>query len=80
VSTLKEELNYKTILKFSLDILQALEYLHSNKIIHMSLRPKNVLISKDGILKLTDYGFVEYKDHYYRTQYIQQDFPELQCK
>ena len=79
VSTLKEELNYKTILKFALDILTSLEYLHTNKVIHMSLKPKNVLISKDGILKLTDYGYVEYKDHYYRTQYIQPDFPDIQC-
>jgi serine/threonine protein kinase len=34
----------------------ALEYLHKNSIIHRDLKPDNLLINKEGHIKLTDFG------------------------
>lgn len=38
------------------EIVLALEHLHQNKIIYRDLKPENVLIGKDGHIKLTDFG------------------------
>ncbi len=38
------------------EICQALACAHKNGIIHRDIKPKNILISKEGIIKLTDFG------------------------
>lgn len=37
----------------------ALEYLHSQKIVHRDMKPDNMLINKDGHIVLTDFGLSE---------------------
>ncbi|XP_046961728.1 neither inactivation nor afterpotential protein C isoform X1 [Vanessa cardui] len=41
------------ILKYT---IKAIVYLHENKIIHRNIRCSNILINKDGEIKLTDFG------------------------
>ena len=41
---------------FSIDLTQALEFIHANNIVHMDLKPANVMISDNFVCKLTDFG------------------------
>lgn len=43
-----------------MQILQGLEYLYQNKIVHRDLKGSNILKDKEGNLKLADFGCSKY--------------------
>jgi len=45
--------NIKTIMRM---ILKGMAYCHAHSIIHRDLKPSNILITKDGVLKIGDFG------------------------
>ena len=49
-------------LDIALQIAKALQYSHKNKIIHRDIKPDNILITKDNIVKLTDFGIAKVSD------------------
>jgi len=41
------------------EITLALQYLHGQQIAYRDLKPENLLISNDGHIKITDFGFAK---------------------
>jgi len=50
------QLDWEQTINYSLQIAKALEHAHNAGIVHRDLKPGNLLIAKDGILKLSDFG------------------------
>ena len=60
--TLKEyiekngRLNMTEAIDFSIQIASGLEAAHENHIIHRDIKPQNIIVSKNGNIKVTDFG------------------------
>ena len=44
---------------YAIMTLQGLEYLHLNWILHRDLKPNNLLLDRNGVLKITDFGLAK---------------------
>ena len=49
-------LNWKEALHFTTQIVKALEHAHSRGIIHRDIKPHNIMLLKDGNVKVADFG------------------------
>jgi len=51
--------NSHTSMFYSSEIVSALDYLHSLSIVYRDLKPENLLLDRDGHIKITDFGFAK---------------------
>ena len=52
----KGVLNWKETLHFAMQIAKALEHAHDKGIVHRDIKPHNVMVLKNGSVKVTDFG------------------------
>lgn len=55
----KGKLDIKEALGISIQIAQGLEAAHDKHIIHRDIKPQNIIISKEGKVKVTDFGIAK---------------------
>lgn len=53
---LEGSLNEKRVQRLAVDIISALYYLHSHRILHRDLKPQNILLDRNEQAKLCDFG------------------------
>ncbi|MEA4827749.1 MAG: Stk1 family PASTA domain-containing Ser/Thr kinase [Clostridium sp.] len=63
--TLKQIINEQKILKWNdavilaIQIAKALECAHNNNIVHRDVKPHNIMVTRDGAVKVTDFGIAK---------------------
>jgi len=48
--------NEALVARYVIEILEGLHYLHMSKVVHCDLKAANILMTKNGNVKLTDFG------------------------
>ncbi len=56
-------LNWKETLHFAMQIAKALEHAHSKGIVHRDIKPHNVMVLKNGSVKVMDFGIARMISH-----------------
>ena len=55
----KARLSYKEAVSIAIQVSMGIEAAHNNHIIHRDIKPQNIIISKDGKVKVTDFGIAK---------------------
>lgn len=55
----RERIPYKEAVSIAIQIAKGMEAAHENHIVHRDIKPQNIIISKEGKVKVTDFGIAK---------------------
>lgn len=55
----KGRLTYKEVISIAVQVCSAMDVAHAHNIIHRDIKPQNIMISKEGKVKVTDFGIAK---------------------
>ncbi|KAK8836836.1 hypothetical protein M9Y10_037360 [Tritrichomonas musculus] len=58
----KKELNNKEKCQITVEIVLGMRYIHRRNFMHRDLKPSNILLTKDGHVKISDFGLAKEED------------------
>ncbi len=59
----KGALSWQEVLYFSSQVARALSHAHSRGIIHMDIKPQNIMLPRDGTVKIADFGIAQIEEN-----------------
>ena len=62
IGVIRKSAPFNKGLSFFMKVCQAVQYAHKNLIVHRDLKPDNILVAKDGTIKVLDFGIAKMLD------------------